>query len=182
MTSRELLRVRGEQAFGVSPLPVPDARYAATRERVSQYAAVQLFIERAVAVRPDFAVTNANAPAVAELCQRLDGLPLAIELAAARSTLFTPEAILARLGSRMKLLTGGARDLPARQQTLQNTIAWSDDLLTEGEQKLFRRLAVFIGGRSLAAAKRCLPQRASSSSTSLMGWRRWCTRACCGRL
>ncbi len=153
VTSRELLRVRGEQAFPVSPLSVPDVRYATSGERVSQYAAVQLFIERALAVRPDFAVTNQNAAAVAELCQRLDGLPLAIELAAARSTLFAPEALLARLGSRLKLLTGGSRDLPARQQTLRNTIAWSYDLLTDAEQKLFRRLTAFVGGRSMPAVE-----------------------------
>lgn len=151
VTSREVLRVRGEHVFAVHPLPVPDRKRATASELLSQSAVAQLFAERAVAARPDFAITNENAPAVAELCQRLDGLPLAIELAAARSTLFSPEAMLARLGSRLQLLTGGPRDVPARQQTLRNTIAWSYDLLTDSEQKLFRRLCVFIGGRTLDA-------------------------------
>lgn len=151
VTSREMLRVRGEHVFAVHPLPVPDGGHATADELLAQSAAVQLFAERAAAARPGFALTNANAPAVAELCQRLDGLPLAIELAAARSTLFPPEALLARLGSRLKLLTGGPRDAPARQQTLRSTIAWSYDLLTEDEQKLFRRLCVCIGGCTLEA-------------------------------
>jgi predicted ATPase/DNA-binding XRE family transcriptional regulator len=151
VTSREVLRVRGEHVFAVRPLPVLVGRRAAAGELLSQSAAVQLFAERAVAAKPDFAITNENAPAVVELCQRLDGLPLAIELAAARSTLFSPEAMLARLGSRLQLLTGGPRDVPARQRTLRNTIAWSYGLLTESEQKLFRRLCVFVGGRTLGA-------------------------------
>src|SRR5262249_25108244 len=113
----------------------------------------ELFIQRAVSARPDFAVTNENAPAVAEICHRLDGLPLAIELAAARTRLFSPEALLSLLGNRLKVLTGGARDLPARQQTLRSAIAWSHDLLTEPEQTLFRRLSVFVGGFSLEAAE-----------------------------
>jgi predicted ATPase/DNA-binding XRE family transcriptional regulator len=151
VTSREMLRVRGEHVFAVPPLAVPDSRHANADDLLSQCAAAQLFAERAAAVRPDFAVTNENAPAVAELCRRLDGLPLAIELAAARSALFPPEALLARLGSRLKLLTGGPRDAPARQQTLRNTIAWSYDVLTDSEQKLFRRLSIFVGGGTLDA-------------------------------
>jgi predicted ATPase/DNA-binding XRE family transcriptional regulator len=151
VTSREVLRLRGEHVLAVRALPVPDSKHAAASDLLSQSAAMQLFSERAAAVRPDFALTNENAPAVAELCRRLDGLPLAIELAAARSTLFPPDALLARLGSRLKLLTGGPRDAPARQQTLRNTIAWSYDLLTESEQTLFRRRCVFIGGRTLDA-------------------------------
>ena len=122
-------------------------------ERLSQYAAVALFVERAVAVKPDFTVTNQNAPAVAEICVRLDGLPLAIELAAARTRLLSPEAMLARLGHSLALLTGGRRDLPARQQTLRNAIAWSYDLLDPDEQRLFRRLGVFVGGFTLDAAE-----------------------------
>jgi predicted ATPase len=109
VTSRVVLRIRGEQEFQVPPLALPDRHHLPPLESVSQYAAVALFIARAQAVKPDFAVTNANAPAVAEICVRLDGLPLAIELAAARIKLFAPEALLARLSSRLKLLTGGAR-------------------------------------------------------------------------
>ena len=120
---------------------------------LSQYAAVALFTERSFDVRADFQLTNANAAAVAEICVRLDGLPLAIELAAARSKLFAPEALLARLNSRLALLSGGARDLPERQQTMRTTIAWSYDLLTEAEQTLFRRLGVFVGGCTLEAAE-----------------------------
>ena len=112
---------------------------------------MRLFIERAKAARPDFSVTDENAPAVAEICMRLDGLPLAIELAAARIKLLPPRAMLERLGSRLKLVTGGARDLPERQRTLRGTIEWSHTLLEEGERVLFARLAVFSGGRTLEA-------------------------------
>jgi predicted ATPase len=137
----------------VPPLALPTLQGSAPIEALSQYAAVQLFIARAQDVKPDFAVTNENAPAVAEICVRLDGLPLAIELAAARAKLFAPETLLARLSNRLALLTGGPRDLPARQQTLRNTIAWSYNLLDEGEKKLFARLSVFVGGWTLEAAE-----------------------------
>ncbi len=153
VTSRIVLHLRGEQEFLVPPLAVPDPQHLPPLEILSQYAAVELFIQRAMNVQPDFAVTNANAPAVAEICQRLDGLPLAIELAAARVRIFSPQVLLQRLGSRLKLLTGGPRDLPARQQTLRNAIAWSYDLLDEQEKALFRRLAVFRGGFTLDAAE-----------------------------
>ena len=142
-TSRELLNLYGEHRFPVPPLGLPDSKYLPSLEAMSQYEAVRLFIERARLVKPDFAITNESAPAVAEICHKLDGLPLAIELAAARVALLTPQAMLVRLESRLKLLTGGARDLPARQQTLRNAFEWSYDLLDEGEQMLFRRLAVF---------------------------------------
>ncbi|HEY3228469.1 MAG TPA: helix-turn-helix domain-containing protein, partial [Roseiflexaceae bacterium] len=152
-TSREVLHLRGEQEVAVPPLAVPDPAHLPALDQLSQYAAVALFIQRVQASQPSFQVTNANAPAVAEICARLDGLPLAIELAAARVKLFPPEALLARLSSRLALLTGGARDLPARQQTLRHTIAWSYDLLNDDEQTLFRRLGVFVGGCTLEAVE-----------------------------
>src|SRR5207253_7569177 len=149
VTSRANLHLRAEKEVSVPPLQLPDLKQLPPLESLTQYEAVRLFIERALDAKRDFKVTNDNAPAVAEICHRLDGLPLAIELAAARIKILSPQAILARLQSRMKLLTGGARDLPARQQTLHATIEWSYDLLDEGQKKLFRRLAVFEGGRSL---------------------------------
>jgi predicted ATPase/class 3 adenylate cyclase len=153
LTSRVVLRVRGEHEFAVPPLALPDPKRLPPVETLSQYAAVELFIQRAIAAKSDFAVTNENAAAVAEICVRLDGLPLAIELAAARIRLFSPQTLLSRLGNRLKLLVGGARDLPIRQQTLRATITWSYDLLTLEEQRLFRRLAVFVGGCTLEAAE-----------------------------
>jgi len=152
VTSRAPLRLRGEREFPVAPLTLPKRKPPPTAEQLSQYAAVRLFIERAQDVRPDFTVTNDNAPAIAEICHRLDGLPLAIELAAARVRMFPPRAMLSRLEQRLLLLTSGARDLPERQQTLRAAIAWSYDLLSEGEQTLFRRLSVFAGGWTLEAA------------------------------
>jgi predicted ATPase/class 3 adenylate cyclase/DNA-binding CsgD family transcriptional regulator len=149
VTSRAVLHLSGEQEFPVPPLSLPDPKHLPDLETLSQYEAVALFIARAQAVKPDFQVTNANAPAVAEICVRLDGLPLAIELAASRSKMLPPQALLARLGQRFSLLTSGAQDVPARQQTLRNTIAWSYDLLDAGEQLLFRRLSVFVGGTTL---------------------------------
>ena len=148
ITSREGLHVRAEREFPVPALALPDTQHLPELGVLSQYAAVALFIERAQAVKPDFQVTNTNAPAVAEICTRLDGLPLAIELAAARVKLFPPQALLARLGQRLPLLTRSARDVPARQQTLRKTIQWSYDLLTTHEQCMFRRLSIFIGGCS----------------------------------
>jgi predicted ATPase/class 3 adenylate cyclase len=150
-TSRIPLRLRGEKTYSVAPLPLAGAREARTPERLAQYAAVALFIERARDAQSDFAVTGANAPAIAEVCARLDGLPLAIELAAARVRLLPPEALLARLSTR--LLTGGARDAEERQQTMRATLAWSEDLLSPEERVLFRRLGVFVGGWTLEAAE-----------------------------
>ena len=121
--------------------------------RLSQFEAVALFILRAQEVQPAFEVTSENAPAVAEICARLDGLPLALELAAARVRLLTPQAMLGRLENRLRLLRSRARDLPARQQTLRGAIDWSHDLLDEAERTLFRRLAVFAGGCTLEAAE-----------------------------
>jgi predicted ATPase/class 3 adenylate cyclase/Tfp pilus assembly protein PilF len=158
ITSRAVLHLSGEHEFVVPPLASPDPRRLPDIEALAQYEAIRLFVERAQAVKADFALTNENALAVAEICQRLDGLPLAIELAAARSKLFAPSALLARLAgtkrdSSLRLLTGGARDLPARQQTLRSAIDWSYDLLDAGEQTLFARLGVFVGGWTLEAAE-----------------------------
>lgn len=153
VTSRAALHLSAEQEFPVLPLDMPDPGQLPPLDKLSQYGAVQLFITRARAASHGFEVNNANAPAVAEICYRLDGLPLAIELAAARVRVLSPEAILARLESRLKLLTGGARDLPTRQQTLRGTIEWSYDLLQPGEQALFARLGVFVGGCTLEAVE-----------------------------
>lgn len=153
VTSRSALRLRGEQEVMVPPLRLPGRRPPPPVETLSQYAAVQLFLERAKAINPDFAVTNESTPAIAEICVRLDGLPLAIELAAARIKLFSPQALLARLESRLKLLTGGARDVPARHQTLNGAIAWSYDLLDADEKRLFRQLSGFVGGGTFEAAE-----------------------------
>jgi predicted ATPase/class 3 adenylate cyclase len=146
-SSRGPLHVSGEQEMPVPPLALPEP--GATAERVSQFEAVRLFIERAVSVKPSFEVNNENAPAVAEICARLDGLPLAIELAAARVKLLPPATILSRLASRLGLLQSGARDLPDRQKTLRGAIAWSHDLLDETGKRLFARLSVFAGGADL---------------------------------
>jgi predicted ATPase/class 3 adenylate cyclase/DNA-binding CsgD family transcriptional regulator len=152
VTSRALLRLRAEYAYPVPPLALPDVPPLAPAERLTRFAAVRLFVERARAAQPDFALTDATARAVAELCHRLDGLPLAIELAAARTRLLPPRALVDRLQRRLPLLTGGARDLPVRQQTLRAAIGWSYDLLAPPEQALFRRLAVFAGGCAPDAA------------------------------
>ncbi|HEV3474350.1 MAG TPA: adenylate/guanylate cyclase domain-containing protein, partial [Actinomycetota bacterium] len=153
VTSRIVLHLSGEQEYPVPPLALPDPAHLPGLEALSQFEAVALFIDRARAVKPDFAVTNENAPAVAEICARLDGLPLAIELAAVRVKLLSPQSMLARLGQRLPLLTGGARDLPERQRTLRGAIEWSHDLLDDAKRSLFARLAVFQGGCTLEAAE-----------------------------
>jgi predicted ATPase/class 3 adenylate cyclase len=153
VTSRAVLHLAGEHDFPVPPLTLPERRTLPPLERLAQYEAVRLLLERARAALPDFAITDANAPAVAEICHRLDGLPLALELAAARVRHLSPQALLARLERRLPLLTGGPRDLPARHRTLRGAIAWSYDLLGPEEQALFRRLAVFAGGCTLEAAE-----------------------------
>ncbi|MFX1301635.1 MAG: AAA family ATPase, partial [Promethearchaeota archaeon] len=152
-TSREALRVYGEQEYPVPPLTLPDLDCAEPVRSLSQYEAVELFTRRARAVRPDFSLTEDNALAVAEICVRLDGLPLAIELAAARSSVLSPEMMRQRLESRLGVLVAGPRDLPARQRTLRGTIDWSYDLLDPPEKTLFARLAVFQGGRSVEAVE-----------------------------
>lgn len=176
VTSRIALRLRGEHEFVVPPLETPDpsvlapaasasaapgsrsAKRAVDVDQLSRYAAIELFIERAREVKPDFKVTAANAPAIMEICRRLDGLPLAIELAAARLKMLSPQAILTRLSRRLDLLTGGPRDQPERQQTMRATIAWSYDLLQPELRAVFRRTAVFAGGWTLEAAEAvCAP-------------------------
>jgi predicted ATPase/class 3 adenylate cyclase len=152
-TSREPLGLVGEQEYPVPSLGLPDLRSLPPLEALSQYEAVALFIERAQAVRPGFEVTAENAPAIAEIAARLDGLPLAIELAAARSKVLAPQAMLKRLEHRLSLLTSTRRDLPQRQQTLRDAIAWSYDLLEEDERRLFERLSVFAGGFTVEAAE-----------------------------
>ncbi|MFN8500068.1 MAG: tetratricopeptide repeat protein [Anaerolineae bacterium] len=152
VTSREALHLRGEHEFAVSPLPVPHLKPPPSVDQLMEYAAVQLFVDRAQAARADFGLNAQNRLAIAELCRRLDGLPLAIELAAARIKSLSPEALLARLDYRLKSLAGGARDLPARQRTMWATIDWSYDLLDEREKAAFRRLSVFVGGCSQEAA------------------------------
>jgi non-specific serine/threonine protein kinase len=152
ITSRMRLRLSGEREFSVSPLPLP-LNDPTTVEDAAISGAVRLFTERAQAVRPDFSLTAETLPAVADIVSRVDGLPLAIELAAARVNVLPPAALLQRLEQRLPLLSGGARDLPLRQQTMRDTIGWSYDLLDDAEQALFRRLAVFVGGFTLEAAE-----------------------------
>jgi predicted ATPase/class 3 adenylate cyclase len=152
-SSRSILHVSGEQEYPVPPLGLPDPAHLPPLTQLSQFESVALFIERARSVKPDFAVTNENAPAVAEICVRLDGLPLAIELAAARTRVFTPQSMLSRLENRLGLLAGGSRDLPERQQTLRGAIAWSHDMLEEAEKALFACLSVFVGGAGLESVE-----------------------------
>jgi predicted ATPase/class 3 adenylate cyclase/DNA-binding CsgD family transcriptional regulator len=149
VTSREVLHVRAEHEFAVTPMALPDLTHLPVLAELARYAAVTLFIERARAARPDFQVTTANAWAIAAICVHLDGLPLAIELAAVWIKLLPPQALLVRLDQRLQVLTSGARDAPVRQQSLRNTIAWSYELLHAEEQRLFRRLSVFVGGCTL---------------------------------
>ena len=149
VTSQAPLHVYGEHEFPVPPLALPDLKSIPPLEALSRLPAVALFVERAQAVKREFTLTKENAPAVAAICARLDGLPLAIELAAARIKLLPPSAMLVRLENRLNLLTGGARDLPTRQQTLRSTVDWSHGLLNAAEQTLFRRLSVFTGGCTL---------------------------------
>jgi predicted ATPase/class 3 adenylate cyclase len=155
VTSRTTLRIYGEQEYAVQPLSLPDPKLHSAHipppDHLLQYEAIRLFVDRARDVRADFELIPDNSSAVAQICARLDGLPLAIELAAARTRLFSPQALLPRLDSRLKLLTGGARNLPQRQQTLRGAIEWSHDLLDEPERQLFARMAVFQGGRTLDA-------------------------------
>ncbi len=151
VTSRAPLHLRGEHEFPVSPLAFPTPAAKVLASTVATWPSVALFVQRATDVRPDFVLTDETAAPVAGICRRVDGLPLALELAAARVKLLSPEAILTRLERRLPLLTGGARDLPERQRTLRDTIYWSYGLLDEAEKSLFRRLSVFVGGSTLEA-------------------------------
>jgi len=151
VTSREVLRLRGEHQFVVPPLALPAPSHLPDAASLPHVPSVKLFLQRAQAIQSDFDLTTENAAAIAAICIRLDGLPLAIELAAAHIKLLAPQALLARLDRRLHILTGGARDLPERQRTLRNTLAWSYELLTQEEQQLFRRLSVFVGGCTLEA-------------------------------
>jgi predicted ATPase len=152
-TSRAPLRLSAEREYAVEPLEVPSPAGLPPVGELARVPAVALFVERARQVRPAFELTAGNARAVAEVCRRLDGLPLALELAAARVKLLTPQAMLDRLDRSLKLLTGGARDLPTRQQTMRGAVEWSYDLLEEAERVVLRRLAVFVGGCTLGAAE-----------------------------
>jgi class 3 adenylate cyclase len=178
VTSRVALHVSGEHTYPVPPLSLPD-REASDARDVASSEAVTLFVDRAQAVDPEFAVTEANTPVLAEICRRLDGLPLAIELAAAHIRLLTPQALASRLGRRLQLLKGGPRDVSARQQTLRATIDWSYDLLETDEQTLFARLAIFAGGCTLEAAEAiCDPGTTRTCSPASPPWS---TRTCYNR-
>ncbi|HET8853280.1 MAG TPA: NB-ARC domain-containing protein, partial [Ktedonobacteraceae bacterium] len=153
VTSRAVLHVEGEYEFALPTLSLPDAHHLPAHEELPRYGAVELFVQRAQAVDRHFALTEENAAAVAEICIRLDGLPLALELAAARSKLLPPWALLRRLSRRLAVLTSGRQDAPARQKTLRDTINWSYDLLRTEEQRCFQYLAIFVGGCTLEAAE-----------------------------
>src|SRR5947209_1906717 len=153
VTSRAILQVQGEYEFQVPPLALPKREQILAYGTLAEYAAVALFLQRAQTINPDFQLTAINAAAVAEICLRLDGLPLAIELAAARIKLLSPQELLVRLEDPLTVLTDGPRDLPVRQQTLRNTLLWSYQLLSAWEQQLFRLLSVFVGGCTMEAAE-----------------------------
>jgi predicted ATPase/DNA-binding NarL/FixJ family response regulator len=166
ITSRAVLYLQAEQEYPVAPLALPDFKQSPTIEDLSHYAAIALFVQRAQAIIPTFQLTPSNASVVAEICAQLDGLPLAIELAAARVKLLPPHALLARLSQRFEILTSGVRTLPARQQTLRNALKWSYDLLNAQEQRLFRRLAVFVRNWTIEAVEAVCyetPQEAPSA-------------------
>src|SRR3989440_2902488 len=153
VTSRTVLRVQGEFEFPVPPLALPEVGQLPAPAALLHYGAVALFVQRAQAMTREFAVTQENASAIAAICARLDGLPLALELAAAQTKLLSPPQLLARLEKPLDVLTRGGPDLPARQQTLRTTISWSYDLLSDQEQAVFRRLSAFVGGCTLEAAE-----------------------------
>src|SRR2546425_5595893 len=167
VTSRAVLHVEGEYEFSVPPLSLPDPHHLPGHEELVQYAAVALFVQRAQMVKPQFVLSEDNAAAIAQICIRLDGLPLSLELAAARSKLLSPQALLGRLTHRLAVLTAGRQDAPTRQHTLRDTISWSYDLLTVEEQRCFRRLAIFVGGCTLEAAEAVCSQAADLSPPAI---------------
>ena len=168
-TSRAPLNLRGEHEYAVPPMSVPGRDAPPDPDGLAQYEAVALFVERALEVSPQFALTRENAPAIAEICRRLEGLPLAIELAAVRVKVLSPEAILSRLDHRLKLLVGGKSDLPLRQQALATAIAWSYNLLDHNEKATFRGLSVFVGGWTLEAAEKVLSREEPGNGSILEG-------------
>jgi predicted ATPase/DNA-binding CsgD family transcriptional regulator/DNA-binding XRE family transcriptional regulator len=168
LTSRTVLHVRGERIFPVQPLALPDSQQLADSEVVARFGAVALFLERAHEIIPDFVLIDEDLPLIAEICRRVDGLPLAIELAAARLKLLPLQTLLERLEHRLSFLTGGPRDLPERQQTLRNTFMWSYELLSEAEQRLFRRLSVFVGGCTLDAVEALSEMLDGSQPTDIL--------------
>ena len=169
VTSREVLHVRAEHEFAVPPLALPDLTHLPELAALTNVPSVALFLQRAQAARPEFQLTSTNARAVTEICVRLDGLPLAIELASARMKLLSPQVLLSRLSRRLAILTGGARDMPTRQQTLRNTIEWSYQLLSFEEQRLFRWLSVFVNGCTLRAAEAVCDESGDGSGQVLDG-------------
>lgn len=168
VTSRAPLRLKNEREFLVKPLELPPAEADFSLEKFAEYPAILLFCKRAQTVKPTFLLANENISPVVKICQRLDGLPLAIELAAARVTLLSPQSILDRLENSLNLLTGGAKDAPTRQRTMRETIQWSYDLLDENEQFLFRRLAIFAGGFTVEAAEAVGSSQYSVSSQNII--------------
>jgi predicted ATPase/DNA-binding CsgD family transcriptional regulator len=169
LTSRAPLHISGEHEFHVPPLLVPDLKHLPTVERLSEYAAVALFLQRARMIKSDFQMSPTNARFIAEICVRLDGLPLAIELAAARSKLLPPQTLLSRLERRLAVLTSGEQDAPVRQQTLRNTLDWSYGLLNQDEQRLFRYLAIFVGGCYLSVFEKLCESLGDLSTPVLDG-------------
>src|SRR6266487_2343031 len=169
VTSREVLHVRADHEFAVPPLALPDLTHLPELAALTNLPSVALFLQRAQAARPEFQLTSTNARAVAEICVRLDGLPLAIELASARMKLLSPQVLLSRLSRRLAILTGGARDMPTRQQTLRNTIEWSYQLISFEEQRLFRWLSVFVNGCTLPAVEAVCDESGYGSGQVLNG-------------
>lgn len=169
VTSRAALHVQGEYELVVPPLALPNLRALPSLDTLAQVPAVALFVERVEALKPGFALTNQNAPLISELCVRLGGVPLAIELAAARCKLLSLEALLARLKQGLEVLTGGKQNVPSRQQTLRNTIVWSHALLSSEEQVFFRRLCIFVGEFTMEAAEEVATTQAESSLSALDG-------------